>query len=118
MTVKFRGKEFESLGDGWYARPVELPRQDELTPVQRDLLLFILKFTEDHCYQPNYAEMAAYQGVQPKAVHDTLGQLERKGFIRLPPARTERALEIPWARMELVEDAAKIAANSADVALA
>lgn len=95
-----------------------LPRQEELTPVQRQLVLYILKYLEDHCYQPTYQEMSAYMGVNPRAVHDCLGQLERKGILRLPPARTERAIEFPWAKVTVSTDEERNEQNARDATLA
>jgi predicted transcriptional regulator len=53
------------------------------TPKQLEVLEFILKFLEEHCYQPNTNEMAANFGVTTSAVAERLKGLAAHGLVRL-----------------------------------
>jgi repressor LexA len=78
-----------------------------LTKRQREILLFVTKYTEDNGYAPSFEEIAEEFGFTSLAtVHEHLSNLERKGYIRraynesraievLPSEVSPRAVELP-----------------------
>lgn len=65
-----------------------------LTDKQQEVLTFIGKYLDSHGYPPTVREIAAGFGFRsPRAAHDHLKALERKGFLRSAPGKP-RALEI------------------------
>lgn len=65
-----------------------------LTKLQRDLLMFLLAYTEDHGHAPSYDEMKAALGLRSKSgVHRLVRALEERGAIKRIPDRA-RAIEV------------------------
>jgi len=69
-----------------------------LTARQREVLDFIAHFQEARGYPPTVREVAGHFGFRsPRAAHDHMKALERKGFLRSEAGRP-RALEVIGAR--------------------
>lgn len=65
-----------------------------LTDRQTQVLEFISQYLEDHSYPPTVREVAANFGFRsPRAAHDHMKALQRKGYIRTTPNRP-RTLEV------------------------
>lgn len=65
-----------------------------LTKRQTEVLEFIDQFIRDHSYPPTVREVAANFGFRsPRAAHDHMKALQKKGFIRSQPGKP-RALEV------------------------
>ena len=65
-----------------------------LTPRQSQVLEFITDYLESRGYPPTVREVAAHFGFRsPRAAHDHMKALQRKGYIRSAP-KQPRALEV------------------------
>jgi repressor LexA len=68
--------------------------ENVLTPRQVKLFNFLKKYKNDYNYMPSFKEMKEYMGVKSKnSIHQMIGHLEFKGYIKRLPYRA-RALEI------------------------
>jgi len=54
----------------------------EITAKQADVLDFIEKYIGDNSYSPTVRDIAGYFCVTPKAVHDYIVALTKKGFVK------------------------------------
>ena len=65
-----------------------------LTPRQRDLMVFIERYCDEHGHAPNFDEMAAGIGLKAKSgIHRMLDELEERGIIARHRNRA-RAIEL------------------------
>ncbi len=65
-----------------------------LTPRQAQVLEFINQYLDEHGYPPTVREVAANFGFRsPRAAHDHMKALQRKGYLRSVPGKP-RALEV------------------------
>ncbi len=65
-----------------------------LTKRQAEVLEFINTYLEDHGYPPTVREVAAHFGFRsPRAAHDHMKALQRKGYLRVQAGRP-RAVEV------------------------
>jgi len=65
-----------------------------VTPKQRNLLVFIIRYMADRGHAPSFAEMVKAMGLHSKAgIHRMLGALEERGYIARRANRA-RAIEI------------------------
>lgn len=65
-----------------------------LTPRQAQVLEFINDYLEEHGYPPTVREVAANFGFRsPRAAHDHMKALQKKGFLRSTPGKP-RTLEV------------------------
>jgi repressor LexA len=60
----------------------------ELTERQRTILKYIENFITLHCYPPVMREIAENFSITPKAAHDHVTALKRKGYISLEPRQS------------------------------
>ncbi|MBI5044017.1 MAG: repressor LexA [Nitrospirae bacterium] len=65
----------------------------ELTPRQRNIFEFLIKFIKKHGYPPTVREIGGHFGFLWPAARGHLQALERKGFIRINPLRS-RGIEV------------------------
>lgn len=69
-----------------------------LTKRQSEVLALIERFREENGYPPTVREVAAHFGFRsPRAAHDHMKALEKKGFLRSRPGKP-RALEVVGSR--------------------
>jgi repressor LexA len=52
-----------------------------LTPKQKEVLVFVTNFQIDHPYPPTLREIAESFGISPASVIERLNGLEKKGYI-------------------------------------
>lgn len=69
---------------------------------QLDIFRYLVKHVQEFGFQPTVQEVAEHFGVAPRAIHDKLGQLARKGFITLSPKGDTRAIRLHFVRFEPV----------------
>ncbi|MBI5747797.1 MAG: repressor LexA [Nitrospinae bacterium] len=65
----------------------------DLTPRQRNIFEFLIKFIKKHGYPPTVREIGEHFGFLWPAASGHLRALERKGFIRINPLRS-RGIEV------------------------
>jgi len=81
-----------------------------LTPKQRELLIFIRRFLASHGYAPTLREMAEHFGVSRITIHERLRNLEKRGALRRMKYRS-RAIELSKPRRVVLPHAGYIAAG-------
>ena len=68
--------------------------KDMLTPKQLKLFKYLKNYFKEHEYMPTFEEMKVYMNIKSKSgVHNMLGAIEWKGYIKTYPAH-HRAIKI------------------------
>lgn len=65
----------------------------ELTERQKEVILFISRFSDEHRYPPTIRDVSRYFGISVKGAYDHIKAIERKGFIRYDENKS-RTLEV------------------------
>lgn len=63
---------------------------------------YIIDHVEINGFQPSIQEMAEHFGIDRKALHDRLKELEKKHFIRLPGPNKERCIRLNLVRFKVM----------------
>lgn len=72
------------------------------TEKQLEVWLFLVRYVEKHGFQPSLAEMGLHFGVDKRAIHGRLKELEAKGFIKL--TSEARAIILKHVKFEAIAD--------------
>ncbi len=75
----------------------------EITDRQKEVYSYLVWHVCEYGYQPTIVELAENFGVHLNAIKQILGQLDEKGYIRLPGERAERRIEICGVKFKPVE---------------
>jgi DNA-binding transcriptional MocR family regulator len=78
------------------------PARPGLTEKQAEVLDHVIAHVAEFGYQPTAREMAERFGVTHRAVMDRIAHLANKGYVELPPTRSERCLRLTMVRFEPV----------------
>lgn len=75
---------------------------DRLTKRQRDILEFILRYLDEHGYQPSFRDIGEYFGIKStRAVSDHINAIKRKGFLDTDPNRARSMMVTELAKKSL-----------------
>ena len=66
----------------------------DLTPKQKEILIFLMESSRQNPYQPSQDEIAARFGVTKSTVHGHLKAIEGKGYIQLSGGEAKRRIKI------------------------
>lgn len=83
-----------------------MSRKRQLTPAQKEVLIFIMEFTDEYPYPPTYSQIGEYISKTPENARQLVTRLVKKGFLKKMRG-VSRALEVTPKVEEIVDELSK-----------